>query len=390
MIVKNGSLRDRIDQFAVFAIAFILSLPAIAHADRVVLYPVTGRADPERLEHIEDELTAAIRDLGHEVLAPPGGLGSTSRPHTAAELSGIATASNAMYVVLAEVEPLRAQYRLHVRVGYQPTGRAEDLVLTVMEAEEAARIRDMLSAMLRPAGLGEDALRLTDEPDQAGDDTARQEEEERVRREAELAGQREAEERAAREAEEARQAQEQADAESRARVREERQRWNSRPLYGSDGEWLIALGGGASYAVAFADRPVIRDGMVAGRTSEIGGLGRIQGRVGRALSGTDGLEIRGGVDVVLGAVGGLDLVLGATWQFSPFLEPFRIGPLVELGASFIFTGSQNAGFLVRAGALLSWAPTPQLQIEVAPDIAFLTNSPGAFMFGGSARIGYRL
>jgi hypothetical protein len=385
MIVKNGSRRERICQFAVLAVAFLLSLPEIARADRVVLYPVTGRADPERLEHVEDELAAAIRDLGHEVLAPPGGLGVDRRPNTAAELGGVATASSAMYVVLAEVEPLRAQYRLHVRVGYQPSERAEDLVVTVMEAEERARIREVLSAMLRPAGLGEDALRLTGETDSASDDAARREEEERARAEAELAAQRETEERAAREAEEARQAQERAQAEA-----QERERWNSRPLYGSDGRWLIAIGGGASYAVAFGDRPVIRDGMVAGRTSEIGGLGRIQARAGYAFSGLDGLELRGGLDVVLGAVGGLDVVVGGTWQFSPFLEPIRIGPLVELGASFTFTGAQNAGFLVRAGALVSWAPIPQLQIELSPDVAFLTNSPGAFMFGGSLRVGYRL
>ncbi len=385
MIVKNGSRRERIGWFAFLAVAFLWSLPEVARADRVVLYPVTGRADPERLEHVEDELTAVIRDLGHEVLAPPGGLGSARRPQTSAELGGVATASSAMYVVLAEVEPLRAQYRLHVRVGYQPTERAEDLVVTVMDAEEATRLRDVLSAMLRPAGLGEDALRLTGETDEATDDAARREEEERARAEAELAARREAEERAAREAEEARQAQERAEAEAR----EERERWNARALYGSDGPWLVAVGGGAGYAVAFGDRPVVRDGMVVGRTSEIGGLGRIQARLGYAFPGMDGLELRGGVDVVLGAVGGLDLVLGGTWQFSPFLEPIRIGPLLELGASFTFTGAQNAGFLVRTGALVSWAPIPQLQVEVSPDIAFLTNSPGAFMFGGSVRVGYR-
>jgi hypothetical protein len=388
--VKHGSRRPSIVAFTILAAAAAgLGLaPAVAHADRVVLYPVSGRADPDRLEAVEDRIADAIRAAGHEVLAPPGGLGVTDRPSTSAQMGGVATASGATYVVLAEVEPLRGQYRLHVRVGYQPTERAEDLVVTVMDAEEEARLRDVLGAMLRPDGLGEDAVRLTGEPDPAAEEAERRrrEEEERAAREAEEA--RLAEEEAAREAreaEEARRAEEEAAREAREQREREREAWSQRATYGSDGEWLLMLGGEGSYAFGFSQRSV------AGVTRDTGGgLGLIQARVGRAFSGTDGLELRGGVDVVLGTIGGLNIVLGGVWQFSPFLEPIRIGVTLEVGASFTFTGARDAGFLVRGGAVASWAPTRQLQIELAlPEIGVITNGPGAFLIGAALRVGYR-
>lgn len=390
--MKHGSRFPSSVAFTIGAIALVMA-PSLARADRAVLYPVTGRADPDRLEAIEDRIADAIRSAGHDVIAPPGGIGVTDRPSTAAQMGGVATASGAAYVVLAEVEPLRGQYRLHLHVGYQPTERIEDLVVTVMDAEEVARLRDVLAAMLRPDGLGDDAVRLTGEPDPdaAEAERLRREEEERAAREAaEAEARREEEERAAREAEEARRAEEEAAREAREREAREREAWNSRATYGSDGEWLLMIGGEASYAFGFSQRTVrLPDGTTAQRDTG-GGLGLIQARIGRAFSGTDGLELRGGVDVVLGTIGGLNIVLGGVWQFSPFTVPIRIGVTLELGGSFTFTGARDAGFLVRGGAVLSWAPVRQFQIELAlPEIGVITNGPGAFLIGAALRVGYR-
>ncbi|UJR86757.1 hypothetical protein [Sandaracinus amylolyticus] len=376
--MKPGS---RLASLALFTVT-LLAWSSVARADRVVLYPVGGRADEDRLEEIEDRIGDVIRALGHEVITPPGGLRDGTRPSTAAELGGIATASGATYVVVAEVEPLRGQYRLHLVVGYQPTQRVEELVVTVLASEEEARLRDVLGAMLRPEGLGEDAVRLTGgivDPEAEAAERRRREEEARAAADAEEAERRAREEEEARRAEEERQraADEAARAEEERAARE-REAWDARLWYGRDGEWLVLVGGGGGYLAAFGGD---RGG---------GGIGTIQARLGRFFPGTDGLELRGGLDVVLGAVGAIDIVLGASWQFSPFVEPIRIGPLLEIGASFTFTGAQDAGFLARVGAVASWAPVRQLQIEATlPELGVITNGPGAFVVGASARVGYR-
>lgn len=384
--------------FTILAIALVavsLGAPAVAHADRVVLYPLSGRVDEDRRDELEDRIADVVREVGHEVIAPPGGIGATSRPETAAQMDGVATASGATYVVLAEVEPLRGQYRLHVRVGYQPTQRVEELVVTVLESEEHDRLLAVMRAMLRPEGLGEDAVRLTGgQEDQAAlteEERLRREEEERARLAAEEEERRRREEEEAAQAEEERQRQEEAARrEAEERAQREREAWDSRPTYGSDGEWVLMVGGAASYAFLFSPSPVIREGMLAGTTQDRG-FGLIQARVGHAFPGTDGLEIRGGVDVFLGSAAGMMIVVGGVWQFTPFVGvPIHFGPTIELGASFAFTGSQNAGFVVRAGAVASWTPTPHLQIEFAvPELGVMTNGSGAFLTGAALRVGYR-
>jgi hypothetical protein len=392
--VKHGSRSAAVRSFTMCALATavalltIAALPAIARAERVVLYPLTGRADEHRIEELEERLETVIRALGHEIVAPPGGIGRGARPSTAAEMEGTATAAGAMYVLLVEIEPMRGQYRLHLRVGYQPTQRVEELVVSVLLEEEEARLRDVLAAMLRPDGLGEDAVRLTGEDPGTGgvadEEAARRAEEERARLAAEE------EERLRREGEERARAEEEARRAEEERTRTEREAWNARATYGSDGEWLVMVGGHGGYAIGLGTRPEIRDGMVVGQQSTGGGLGLIQVRIGRSLPGTDGLEIRGGIDGVLGAFGGLDIVLGGCWQWTPFVLPIHIGIVAELGASFSFTGGQTAGFVLRAGAIASWTPAPHWQIEVAlPELGVMTNGAGAVLLGATARVGYR-
>jgi hypothetical protein len=388
--VKPGS-RSLLVAFTIAALAW----PAAARADRVVLYPLSGRVDEERRGEIEDRVAGVIRALGHEVLSPPGGVTSTDRPpETAAQMGGLATAAGATYVVVAEVEPMPAQYRLHVRVGYQPTERVEELVVHVMLAEEEARLRDVLGSMLRERGLGEDAMRLTgSEEDLSPEERARREEEERARLAAEEAErQRLAEEARQREEEERRRQEEEARRAEEERLQRERSAWGSRPLYGSDGAWMVALGGNGGYLGSFSPRTImVPDGMGGTTTRQVGAggpLGMIQVRVGRTIPGVDGLELRGGLDVVLGAIGGIDLVVGASWQWTPSTAPIHVGPVLELGALFTFTGAQNVGFVVRGGAIASWAPTRQLQLELAlPELGVLSN--GAWTIGATLRAGYR-
>ncbi|GAB4197709.1 MAG: hypothetical protein OHK0013_06150 [Sandaracinaceae bacterium] len=375
--------------------------PTGALADRVVLYPVTGEADPDALDEVEDALAAAIARVGHTRVPVPGGIRAT-RPATGAQMEGAATSAGARYVVLPDVALMPGQYRLHLVVGYE--GRVEELLVNVLRAEEAARLDDVLRSMLRPAGLGEDALRLS------GIET----DEERARREAEEAARRAAEEEARR-AEEAQRAQEErqrAEEEARRAAEEEaararaaeeqaqraeaerRQReqeaWDRRAVLGTDGPWAVmagVLGGGLAPIGVSGPQPAM--GAVR-PPSGVVGIGMVQARVAHALSGTGGLELRGGLDILFGGTAGLSLVVGASYRATPLVAPFHVGAVLELGVNFLFTGPQDAGFVGRISAIASYAPVEHLTIEVSlPELGYLSNGPGAVMFGGSARIGYR-
>lgn len=363
----------------------------VARADRVVLYSLTGTGTEDRIDHIETVLESAIVALGHTVAVPHG-----ARPATASEMDGIAMAASADYVLLPYLDSSSTgHYRLHLSVGHE--GRVEELVVEVNEAdeaEEAARLRDVLGCLLRPEGLGDDALRLagveTDEERDrreaaeaaaraaeaarlADDEAARLAEEEAARLAAEEEERRRAEEEARLAAEEARRAAE-------AAALTEAERWNARPRYGSDGAWLLALGVEGSGFATF--QPNARTGRGGG------GLGVIQARVARLV--VEGFEIRGGLDVFFGDTGGMDLQLGLAYHFSPFVDPIYLGVVAEGGVSFLFTGPRDVGFLGRVSATLGWRPTDHFHLELAlPELGVMTNGAGALLMGASVRAGYR-
>jgi hypothetical protein len=378
--------RSSLASFTVFGclLAWLTVGAGAARADQVVVYALTGSATEERHDQIEDAILRAVRALGHTVANPS----DATRPTTASEMDGIALSRGADYVLLPSIDGTMAgQYRLHLVVGH--AGRVEELVINVTDAEEDARLLDVLGAMLRPSGLGDDALRLSGaESDEerarreaaeaaraaeeaarlAADEEARRAEEERLAAEAEAA--RLAEEEAARRA-----AEEAAAAEAAVAA----ERWNARPTYGSDGAWMLMVGveGGGLLGLS----------QIRGRDTG-GGVGVIQVRVARLL--IEGLELRGGADLILGTVAALDLQLGATYQFSPFTDPIYFGVVAELGASFAFTGARDVGFLFRVSATAGWRPIEHLYVEIAlPEIGVMTNGVGALIFGASLRAGYR-
>lgn len=382
-------------------LACLLAMPTLAHAERVVLYPVAGDADQDALDEVEDAIEASLRRVGHSRAPTPGGI-TAARPTTSAQMEGIGTSAQARYVVVASIEPMPGQYRLHLVVGHD--GRVEELLVNVMRAEEAARLDDVLRSMLRPEGLGEDALRLSGI--ETDEDRARREAEEAARREAEAQAARDAaaqqdaearrlaEEEARRHAEE--EAQRERDAAEQARREEEERRaneasaWDRRPQLGSDGATVIMIGAlGGGLAPVGTSGPQPSGGAVRPPTGVIG-IGMIQARVGHALSGTGGLELRGGIDILLGGTSGLGILVGASYQLTPFTAPIHLGASLEIGVNFLFTGPQDAGFVGRISAIASFMPVEHLSIEVSlPELGYLSNGPGAVSFGASARIGYR-
>ncbi len=388
------NLRSRSLAFTLVLVA--CAMPSLARADRVVLYPVAGRADQDRLDAIHGLMSDILREQGHTPAPPP----STERPTTSAAMQ--AAAGQAGYVVVAEVEPLRAQYRMQVHVYYVPNGRLEDLVVTVLESEERARLSDVLSSMVRREGLGDDALRLTGsepapppEGETEEERLAREERErlaleeaERVRREAEEAARLEEEERARQEAEEA------------ARRNEDAQRaWNQRLQYGADGHWMIQVRVGGGYAMRLSP--------LGNALRNDGGLFDVGLSVARTFDGLDGFEVRGGIDVIAGefagvvlpgppesapAVGitGLAVHVGAAWLGSFFTAPVYIGVGAEVGAIFPFTGARDVGFSGRLSPLVAWRPSDPIMLEASIlEVGVLSPGAGVVSIGGSIRAGYR-
>lgn len=381
----NQSSRSLLAFTVTLVLTFLAAAPA--RADRVVLFPVEGHSDGSRRTMAEDHIRTAIRALGHEVVPGRG-----TRPSTASEYDATARASTATYVVVADVDAMPGQYNLHVSVGTELASRVEELVVAVELAEEDERLRDVLGSMLRTAGLGDDALRLSGvESDEV---RAAREAAEAAAHQAELdAAERAAADQAAADAallraEEAErqrladEARQQAEREASEAHASEQTRWDARPLYGAGGAWMLQLSGAGGYASPLSQR--------ADRIAGGGGFGLVQARIGRIVDGTGGLELRAGADVFFGLGTALDLMIGATYQFSPFVEPIHLGIIAELGISIAFSGPRDVGFALRAGAVVSWNPTGGFYLELAlPEIGVMTNGTGLLVFGASLRAGYR-
>ena len=378
----------------VLPVLALLFCASVAHADKIVLLPPEGNADDVRRDEVEEVLATTLRALGHTVVAgnviQRGGVAGT--PRTSDELVAIAQANGAAWVLTTEVHPLTGQYRLLLRAGYAPIRRVEELDVLVVVSDENVRIRDILAAMVRPAGLGEDALRLTGGEDAAAVESSALERAERERREAEaraaaLQAEQEEAERARRAEEEAR-ARAEFERREAERAQAERDRraadFEARERYGGGAEhpWLVQLGFSAAGLMVYPDP--------AGPSTGGGLLAALDLRVGYGLPSVRGLELRFGMDVVLGATNAIDLVIGAVYLASPFSFPLYLGGGAELGVFLNTSGAREPGFLARAGFVAAYRLAPRLYVEAdLPTLTVISAAGGLVALGAGVRIGYR-
>ncbi len=384
--------------FAAAVAACLVALVAPpARADVVVLLPPAGNADDLRREDFEEALTATLRAAGHTLVAGDairrGAL--VGDPRTADELTALAEGNGAAWTLVSEVHPLQGQYRLLLRAGYARVRRVEELDVLVVHADQEARLRDILACLVRPAGLGEDALRLT-----GGEDAAAAEQREREARAQADLEQAEREQAAREQAEREQAAQAQAEAEAaRARAEFERREaeraqaerdrlaaaFEARARYADDAEhpWLAQLSLGGAGLMAYPDPP--------GPSPGGGFLGQFGVRVGYGLPGLlRGLEARGGIEAVFGVASALELFVGAAYLTSPFAFPLHLGGSLEVGGFFNTSGAREPGLLVRAAAVASYRLTPRLAVELAlPTLSVISSAGGLVSLGGAARIGYQ-
>ena len=147
---------------AVLAFSVVSLIASAGAADRVVLVRPTG-ADETRLDDLEDILAQAIQAAGHSAVTERAGVDPNAPPPTTGnEMRAVADLQNAAYVVATELhDPTASTYHLRVRVGYAPESRLEAIDVAVPVTAELPRLIDVLRSMLRPEGLGDEALRLT-------------------------------------------------------------------------------------------------------------------------------------------------------------------------------------------------------------------------------------
>lgn len=335
-----------------------------AYADRVVVIHATGTADRDARDHAFDELSEAIREVGHEATTEMGALHVEEGeiPVDGNELRAIAEISGAQWAIAPIVRDATATgYWVTLRVGYAREARMEEVDIEVRFAYERQRLVAILNTLLRPEGGGEEAAALAG-PDRMAAELAAQEaataEEERLRREAEEA--------AAAEAEAERLAAEQAEAEAN-----DAQRFADRERYGTP-RILIQAGLGV--------HPLVRS-----RGS--GTLGTFEIQAGYAITG--GLELRGGLDIVFGAAGGFGLHAGAAYFASPFSFPLHIGGAVDIGLFQALTGNKVPSLMVRVGPVVSYHLTSDFYVEAEPSLTIFSANGGVVALGASVRVGRR-
>lgn len=360
---------------------------SLAHADRVVVLPASGGSDAAVRSEVDEHVRGALEALAHVPVAPSS-VPANVTSLTAADLQSIATTESAEWVLVPVVHDSSvASYWVTLRAGYGSQGRVEELDAEVRRTTQDARLRALLSAMLRPEGLSEDGYLLAGEDAQgrtAEDAAAAAAEAERLRLAEEQAA-REAEEEAARlaaaeaaAAEEAARLEREA-AEQAASEEAQAARFAARDRYGvADGLTMVQLGG--------AVRPLLSTG-----TGGAGGvMATLELRAGRGFESIPGLELRGGVDLFFGAARALTLHVGAAYFISPFEFPLHFGATVEVGLFGTLSGNRGAGFMTRASLLASYNLVGGLYAEVSlPEFMWISNSGGAISLGAAARLGLR-
>ncbi|RLB56080.1 MAG: hypothetical protein DRJ42_04265 [Deltaproteobacteria bacterium] len=353
-----------------------LAAPRLAQADQVLLFPPGGGGDEELRDHVEEALADALISLEHQPMNVSAEL-ADSPPTTGNEMRAVAEMERCQWIVVPTVSGTRARYRLELQVGQAADGRLEHIEVSMLGDGEGARLRDVLTAMLRQEGIGDDAVRLTEEPDDAATRAAEAAEAERLRQEAEEAE---------REAEEEREREEAAREEFLAREREraaaveaERQAtWEGREQYGQRSTpWMISAG--------LDLRPIVAT--PAGGSG--GMLWGLSGTVGRTFEGLDGFELRATIGGFGGSASGLTLSGGGAYLHSFFQNvPLFIGLALEVGLFQQLTGNKSASFMLRVAPTISWRFTGDVSLEAAVlEVQYM--SIGAATLGGSLKLAYR-
>jgi hypothetical protein len=336
-------------------------LPLGARADRVVLHqPVEAagaEAPVELLDHVEDALAKALRELGHEVLFEHG-IADVPPPADTNEMRAIADFHAGRYLVVPHVRPIDVGYALDVEVFYAPKTRLERLEVEVHRERESERLREVIFSMVNERGV-DDARETLEGPDRVARALA---------------------------AEEAKKAEEEATHVDEPEVPPEDAVEDAAPERGPvEATQAAAPPEAAPLAptmvqAALGVRPIaLHDERATG-----GVIGAITLRGGRAIAAYPQLEIRGALEVGFGAAGSASVLVGGA-HLTPVGSKglFRIGGSLEAGLYGATTGDTGPAFAGRLALVADVRLKGPFRLEVGlPEVQYVSTGRGALTLGG--------
>lgn len=347
----------------VHALVALLLVPEAAWADRVVLHqPVPtpgGGAEVELLDHVEDALATALRDLGHDVLFEHG-VADVPPPVDSNEMRAIVEFHGSEYLVVPHVRPLDVGYAVDFQVFWAPRSRLERMEVEVHRDRESERLREVLFSMVNDRGV-EGARDALEGPDRVARALA-----------AEAAQKREEEAVHVDEPEPAVEAQDAPAVEAQGAPAAPAAPAAAAPAQAPLAPNMVQAG--------VAVRPIVlHDDRASG-----GVIGAITLRGGRRIAALPSLEIRGALEVGFGAAGSASLLVGGAY-LAPFgaKQRFRVGGSLEAGLHGATTGDKGAAFAGRVALVADVQVAGPFRLEVGlPELQYVSTGKGALTLGG--------
>jgi hypothetical protein len=337
------SIRSRLVQ-ACFAAAALLG-SGRALADKVAVLPFisVGNATPADLEGaraatrtaviaLSDTLPTDSEELTAEMAAKDG-VADTSQEYRAA-----GRASSSDWTVLGHVEPHTATYRLEVDACQVSTGRVESLAREVEPSRASEQIKEMLSLLLRPAGIANADIPWEHNAPPVPPPTPV------------------------------------------APPPPTPPPPSPPPPRGPASKNAYSDGHPFAAGLGLAGLGALhRSPMAVGSSAAL--LGEVG--LGYALDAIPGLEVRGNFAVSLAGPGSVSFDAGGRYAIvlSRSLR-FCVGPELDLGGFFTTGGDKTGRFLLRGAAFASMGITEHVQIEVAGDLEYAAGGATALVLGG--------
>lgn len=331
--------RRWIGQAACFCLLswWVLVQSSIARADQVVYLPTKGEGSTADLEGIDAALERTLGELGHQSAKSE----TREFPTTSAERDALAGRYQAQWIVEGYVgRSDDKRYRLRLQASYTPADRIEEIEVDVERKQESARLKEVLAAMLRPEGLGDEALRLSQESTKSKEGKA----EERAEGQKDAAP----------------------DASERAL---------------SAHHWITAIRG-SGHGILTRDTQNNGESALGGSCLQLQYAPPPLPRLRLGLS----FGFFGGATTALGYSANVAYLIGELGSSSRW----HWGVTADLGVFQGLSGSRNVAFMARTGPLLVWSPNDRFEIQIVPpELLVLSSGGGVLALGGSLGLGWR-
>ncbi|UQA61286.1 hypothetical protein [Polyangium aurulentum] len=154
-------MRLRAPACALLPILLLSAAPALA--DRVVVLPSQGGADPAARAQLDAELIQSLTALGHTAVPNTETLAALARvadgsADTPEEYAIVAGATQANWVVGGRVEPAVATQHVELAAYLASMQRVESVAREVNRNRSQVEVQEMVTVLLRPEGIGVGAL----------------------------------------------------------------------------------------------------------------------------------------------------------------------------------------------------------------------------------------